>query len=126
MSGTVTVQAPATSPDATTPARHRRPPPPMAMSVTLRVNDARPRRGRRVRFFGSYDVAQRPDGAAPAARQRGRYRTIARTRLRDAGNARSTDSRRLRIFRDGVYRQRVTADGDHLTGTSHRRRVDVR
>jgi hypothetical protein len=55
----------------------------------------------------------------------GRYRTIARTKLRDAGNDRSTYSRRLRVFRDGTYRARVPADADHLAGTSRRRRVDV-
>lgn len=97
------------------------------MSVTLRVDDARSKRGQRVRFFGS--VRPPHDGLVVRLQRRGsggRYRTVARARLRDAGDASSTYSRRVRIFRDGVYRARVPADGDHLTGTSRRQRVDVR
>jgi plastocyanin len=121
MSGTVTVQA-AVTPPAPTPS-----PSPTAMSVTLRVDDPRPRRGQRVRFFGS--VRPPHDGRIVRLQKRvggGRYRAVGRARLRDAGDARSRYSRRLRIFRDGVYRARVPADADHLTGTSRRRRVDVR
>jgi plastocyanin len=124
MSGTVAVQAAATTPGETSPA-----PPsvaPQPMNVTLRVDDRRPSRGQRVRFLGS--VRPQHDGRVVQLQRRrrgGRYRTIARTRLRDAGDARSTYSRRLRVFRDGVYRARVAADGDHLTGISQPRRVDV-
>jgi hypothetical protein len=126
MSGTVTVQAAATPPEATTPVETPTAPAPTTMSVTLRVNDARPRRGQRVRFFGS--VRPPHDGRILRLQRRGTggsYRTVARTRLRDAGEARSTYSRRLRVFRDGVYRARVLGDGDHLAGSSRRRRIDV-
>lgn len=130
MSGTVTVQASATTPGEAAPP----PPPPLApppppataISVTFRVDDPRPRRGQRVRFFGS--VRPPHDGGIVRLQRRGsngRYRTVARARLRDAGDARSTYSRRLRVFRDGVYRARVPADADHLAGTSRRRRVNV-
>lgn len=122
MSGTVTVQASAPPPGETVPP----PPAATAMSVTLRVDDSRPRRGQRVRFFGSVRPAH--DGRTVRLQRRGsggRYRTVARVRLRDAGDARSTYSRRLRVYRDGIYRARVPADGDHLTGTSRRRRVVV-
>jgi hypothetical protein len=128
MSGTVSVQAAATTPSPTpAPVETPTAPPTTAMSVTLRVDDPRPRRGQRVRFFGS--VRPPHDGRIVKIQRRGgggRYRTVARTRLRDAGDARSSYSRRLRVWRDGVYRARVPADGDHLTGTSRRRRVDVR
>jgi plastocyanin len=134
MSGTVTVQASATTPGGPVPPPPPpaappppAPPPATAMRVTLRVDDARPKRGQRVRFFGS--VQPPHDGRVVRLQRRGsggRYRTVARARLRDAGDTRSTYSRRLRIFRDGIYRARVPADGDHLTGTSRRRRVDVR
>ena len=123
MSGTVTVQASGPPPGEAVP-----PPPPAAtaMSVTLRVDDSRPRSGQRVRFYGS--VRPPHDGRTVRLQRRrsdGRYRTIARATLRDAGEARSTYSRRLRVYRDGIYRARVPADGDHLTGTSRRKRVDV-
>src|SRR5215207_9992525 len=48
MSGTVTVQALPTTPGEPLPT-----PPATAMSVTLRVDDPRARRGQRVRFFRS-------------------------------------------------------------------------
>jgi hypothetical protein len=54
----------------------------------------------------------------------GSYRTVARTGLPEAGEARSTYSRRLRVFRDGVYFARVLGGG-HLAGTSRRRRIDL-
>jgi hypothetical protein len=132
MSGTVTVQAAVTPPAPTPPGDMPIAPPPSApsptaLSVTLRVDDPRPRRGQRVRFFGS--VRPPHDGRIVRLQKRvggGRYRTVGRARLRDAGDARSVYSRRLRVFRDGAYRARVPADADHLTGTSRRRRVDVR
>jgi hypothetical protein len=107
MSGTVTVQGPATTPGETTPGETL-PGVPPPMRVTLRVDHRRPSRGQRVRFFGS--VRPQHDGRIVQLQRRGgggRYRTIARTRLRDAGDARSTFRRRLRVFRDGVYRARV-------------------
>jgi hypothetical protein len=59
-------------------------------------------------------------------RATGTWKTVALTVLRDAGDARSTYSRRVRIRRDGTYRARVIAvDGDHLSGTSRRRHVNV-
>jgi hypothetical protein len=49
------------------------------------------------------------------------YRTVAARRLADAGAAHS--SYRFTVHRAGVYRARVPADADHLTGTSSSRRV---
>ena len=49
------------------------------------------------------------------------YRTVAAGRLADAGTAASRY--RFTVHRAGVYRTRVPADADHLTGTSSSRRV---
>jgi opacity protein-like surface antigen len=95
--------------------------------VTLRLGDATPRVGQRVRFFGS--AAPQHDGSVVRIQRRratGSWKTVGLTLLRDAGDERSRYSRRLRIRRDGTYRARVIAvDGDHLSGTSRRRSVEV-
>jgi hypothetical protein len=95
--------------------------------VTLRLGDATPRVGQRVRFFGS--AAPQHDGSVVRIQRRratGSWKTVGLTLLRDAGDERSRYSRRLRIRRDGTYRARVIAvDGDHLSGISRRRSVDV-
>ena len=95
--------------------------------VTLRLGDATPDVGQRVRFFGS--AAPQHDGSVVRIQRRratGSWKTVGLTLLRDAGDARSRYSRRLRIRRDGTYRARVIAvDGDHLSGTSRRRSIEV-
>jgi hypothetical protein len=95
--------------------------------VTLRLGDLTPHVGQRVRFSGS--AAPQHDGSVVRIQRRratGSWKTVALTALRDAGDARSRYSRRVRIRRDGTYRARVVAvDGDHLSGSSRRRRVDV-
>jgi hypothetical protein len=95
--------------------------------VTLRLGDKTPRVGQRVRFFGS--AAPQHDGSVVRLQRRratGSWKTVGLTLLRDAGDERSRYSRRLRIRRDGTYRARVIAvDGDHLSGTSRRRSVEV-
>ena len=50
---------------------------------------------------------------------------MVRTKLRDAGSAKSTYSRRVRIYRDGVYRVKVAGDGDHINGFSRLKTIDV-
>src|SRR5918996_5436827 len=92
--------------------------------VSIRVSDATPRRGQLVRFSGSATPAH--DGRLVRIQRRtatGTFRTVARTRLRDAGDLRSAYSRRLRIFRDGVYRVHVSGDADHATGRSRARSI---
>jgi hypothetical protein len=94
--------------------------------VGLRVSDSTPARGQLVRFSGG--VAPEHDGRIVYIQRRtstGSYVTVARTRLRDAGTERSVYSRRLRVFRDGVFRARVLGHDDHATGTSRRRGLDV-
>jgi hypothetical protein len=97
------------------------------MRVGLIVSDATPRRGQRVRFSGS--VSPEHDGRAALVQRRspsGRFATVARTALRDAGTARSRYSRRVRIRRDGVYRVKAPGDEDHVNGFSRERAIDVR
>jgi hypothetical protein len=95
--------------------------------VSLRLDDSTPRAGQRVRFSGS--AAPQHDGSVVRIQRRratGSWKTVALTLLRDAGDERSRYSRRVRIRSDGTYRARVIAvDGDHRSGTSRRRAVDV-
>jgi len=95
--------------------------------VRLRLGDSTPRIGQRVRFFGT--AAPQHDGSVVRIQRRrttGSWKTVGLTLLRDAGDARSRYSRRVRIRRDGTYRARViVTDGDHRSGTSRRRSVEV-
>ena len=96
------------------------------MLVGLRLSDTTPARGSLVTFSGSVFPAH--DGRNVAIQRRastGGFITVARTTLRDAGDAKSTYSRRVRAFRDGVYRVKVTGDADHINGFSRMRSVAV-
>jgi hypothetical protein len=96
--------------------------------VSIRVSDRTPAAGRRVRFRGR--ACPQHDGARVRIQRRtrtGRWRTVRRTRLRDIpGSTCSSYSRRFRIFRDGTYRAWVVSPhGDHASGRSRSRRIDV-
>jgi len=96
------------------------------MRVGLTLSDLTPARGSRVRFSGT--VAPAHDGRTVFIQKRspsGQFMTIARTTLRDAGEAKSTYSRRVRVSRDGVYRVKVAGDADHVNGLSRLRSVTV-
>ncbi|MFL5894940.1 MAG: hypothetical protein ACJ76Z_07485 [Thermoleophilaceae bacterium] len=96
------------------------------LRVGIRLSDSTPRRGQRVRFFGS--VTPKHNGRKVFIQRRrrdGRWRTVARTLTRNASGNRSTYSRRVRIRRTGAYRVRVRGDADHSTGTSRRRLIRV-
>lgn len=98
----------------------------LSTKVTLQVSDATPVSGGRVRFFGSVQPEQ--DGRLLQLQRRGRggsYRTLKKLRLRDAGASRSKFSGTLRVLGDAVFRARLPADGDHQTGTSRTRRLNV-
>lgn len=95
--------------------------------VGLRLSTSTPRAGARVRFSGS--VLPPHDGASVRIQRRtstGGFTTVARSVLRDAGTARSTYSRSLRVRRDGVYRVKLAGDSDHVNGFSRLRAIDVR
>jgi plastocyanin len=94
-------------------------------TVTLKVSDASPARGARVRFFGTVQP-ERDGRMLQLQRRRGRsYVTVTRIRLTDAGSTRSKFSKRLRIVGDAVFRARLPADSDHLTGVSRTKRLNV-
>ena len=93
--------------------------------VSLFLSDSTPRRGQLVRFSGRSCPTH--DGAVVSIQKRtstGSFRTVRRTRLRDASRC-SVYSRRLRIFRDGVFRTVIARDADHARGFSRRRSVDA-
>jgi plastocyanin len=133
MTGTVNVSAAPPPPPGTPPPGT--PPPPggtpgtpggqpapkkQATKITLRVSDATPRSGSRVRFYGR--VTPAADGRKVRIQKRARggsFKTVASATLRDAGSARSTFSKRLRVKADGVYRARF---GSAL---SAKRKLDV-
>jgi plastocyanin len=94
-------------------------------TVTLKVSDATPARGARVRFFGTVQP-ERDGRMLQLQRRRGRsYVTVTRIRLTDAGSTRSKFSKRLRIVGDAVFRARLPADSNHLTGVSRPKRLNV-
>jgi plastocyanin len=110
-----------------TPAPGTAPGAKLATTVSLRVSDATPIRGERVRLYGS--VRPERDGRLLQLQRRtrrGSYTTVARIRLKDAGSSRSKFSKRLRVLRDAVFRARLPADGGHKAGASQPRRVNVR
>jgi plastocyanin len=107
---------PGADPDPGTPGQ-----PKTELKLRLKLSDATPRRGGRVRFFGS--VRPAIDGRVLIQR-RGRkrsYRTVARVILKDRPST-STFSRRLRAA-PGVYRARIRASADHEAATSSTKRV---
>lgn len=97
------------------------------LRVRVHVSDRTPSKGERVRFSGT--AAPAHDGARVRVQRRtsaGRWRTVARTRLRDAGTEVSRYGRRVRVSRTGTYRVRVlSGDTDHRRGTSRKRRLVV-
>jgi hypothetical protein len=96
------------------------------LTVTLKLSDATPLAGKRVRLFGVVTPAR--DGRKLQIQKRARsgaYHTIATTRLTDAGTDRSQFSLRLRFSGDGVLRARVLGDAQRATGVSKAKKVDV-
>ena len=98
----------------------------LPLSVTLKVGDATPLAGKLVRVFGVVRPAR--DGRKVQIQKRlrkGGFKTIATTRLRDAGAAKSTYGLRLRLSADTVLRARVAGDDEAATGLSRGRKLDV-
>ena len=95
--------------------------------VTFRVNDRSISRGQRVRFFGTVKPAHNGMRARIQRRTKTKkWKTVARVRLRASKTAgQSRYSKRMRVYRTGVYRVRVPADSDHLRGTSRKRKITV-
>ncbi len=96
--------------------------------VKVGVSDSTPRRGSVVRFSGT--ACPQHDGNTVYIQRRtstGRFGTVARTLLRDAGDTCSKYVRHIRVYSDGVYRVKVSSagDGDHMTGVSRRVTLDA-
>jgi hypothetical protein len=94
--------------------------------VGLIVSDRTPRAGALVRFRGT--VRPPHDGRTVLIQRRsstGRFTTVARTTLRDAGTVFSSYSRRVRINRDGTYRVKMAGDADHVNGFSRLIAIDA-
>jgi hypothetical protein len=101
------------------------------VKVTLHVRPHRTAAGHRVRFFGKVLPAHNGKVAQIQRQTRtGRWRTVARTRLRAAapvnGVAASRFAKRVRVRHSGNYRVVVhPRDGDHQSGSSPTRTVLV-
>lgn len=94
--------------------------------VGLRVSDLTPSAGQRVRFRGT--VRPPHDGRLIAIQRKrpdGTFTTVARTRLRDAGDEFSRYGRRVRVRSTATYRTRVTGHDDHAAGFSRERTLTV-
>jgi plastocyanin len=146
MTGTITVSASGTPPPPPpppgTPPPGGQPPPPGGdptppdpipggpalplLKVTLKVSDATPLFGTRIRLSGEVRPAR--DGRTVKIQRRGRggaYRTIATARLRDAGAAKSRFSLRLKLNADAVLRARVAGDDQYAAGVSKTKSIDA-
>jgi hypothetical protein len=98
----------------------------VALRVSFRVSDSTPKRGTRVRLFGT--VAPAHDGKPVLIQKKTAtgYKTVTRTTLLDNGTATSKYSKRLRIRRNGTYRIIAESlDQDHDNGTSGSRTLRV-
>jgi len=98
----------------------------VAPLVGLKVGDATPRKGQRVRFKGT--VRPQHDGTRVAIQRKkadGTWTTVKTPLLRDAGSAYSRYSKRFRIRRSGTYRTVIAAHADHAEGVSRERTLTV-
>jgi len=98
----------------------------VAPLVGLKVGDATPRKGQRVRFKGT--VRPQHDGTRVAIQRKradGTWATVRTAALRDAGNTYSRYSKRIRIRRSGTFRTVIAAHADHAEGVSRERTLRV-
>lgn len=100
--------------------------------VGIDVSDMTPRKGQKVFFSGSVLPGHEGVIAKIQRRTAKGWRTVKTTPLIAAspladGTTRSTYTKGVRVRSDGTYRVRVTpGDGDHLRGTSPKRKIDVK
>jgi hypothetical protein len=96
------------------------------LSVSLKLSDATPRAGARVKLSGVVKPAR--DGRKVQIQKRlrnGKFKTIATVRLKAAPGNKSVYSLRLRLSADTVLRARVAGDDEAGTGLSKGRKLDV-
>jgi hypothetical protein len=92
------------------------------LRVSFRVSDSTPKKGARVRFFGTAAPAHPGKPVLIQKKTATGYKTVTRTTL----SSTSTYSKRLRIRSNGTYRVVVqSVDADHDNGTSRSRTLRV-
>jgi hypothetical protein len=96
------------------------------IKLVLRLSDRTPAKGQRVKFYGT--AAPDHDGRLVYIQRQtstGKWRTLARTALKDAGSDFSKFSRHMRVRSSATYRVRVFHDADHADGTSRTKHATV-
>ena len=95
--------------------------------VGLRVSTQHPRKGSKVRFYGT--VLPPKDGATASIQRRsptGRWVTVSRATLTDAGSVYSRYSKQITVRSDGTYRVKMPGDADRVNGFSRSLALDAR
>lgn len=94
--------------------------------VSFSVNDKTPKKGSLVRFYGKLTPAR--DGSKVSLQRRtttGYWKTVKRIKLTDAGDTRSSFSKRIRIYKSATYRVRMAPTTSLGAGTSATRTLKV-
>ncbi|MGK2878418.1 MAG: hypothetical protein ACSLFF_07575 [Solirubrobacterales bacterium] len=94
--------------------------------VSFSVSDKTPKKGALVRFYGSVTPAR--DGSNVSVQRRtstGGWATVKRIKLTDAGDIRSSYSKRIRVYKDATYRVRMSPTASLGAGTSATRTLRV-
>jgi hypothetical protein len=96
------------------------------IKVALRLSDKTPHKGENIRFYGT--ASPEHDGRTVYIQRRsftGRWHSVKKTVLKDAGTELSRFSKHYRVRRDGSFRARVFHDSDHADGTSGTKHANV-
>jgi plastocyanin len=97
-----------------------------ALSVTLKLSDAVPFAGERVRVFGTVKPAR--DGRRASVQKRlraGKFKTIGTAKLKHSSGGKSTFSLRVRVTGDVVLRVKVAGDSQRASGVSKTKKIRV-
>jgi plastocyanin len=97
-----------------------------ALSVTLKLSDAAPFAGERIRVFGTVKPAR--DGRRASVQKRlrsGKFKTIGTAKLKHSSGGKSTFSLRVRVTGDVVLRVKVAGDSQRASGVSKTKRIRV-
>lgn len=89
------------------------------------VSDSTPTTGARVTFAGAVLPARDGASALVQRRKAGRWKTVAKATLTDAGNEQSAYTKAITVRSDGTYRVKVAKDAEHVAGVSSRQKIDV-
>jgi hypothetical protein len=98
----------------------------VAIKVVLRLSDSTPHKRENIRFSGT--ASPEHDGRMVYIQRKshtGRWHSVKKTTLKDAGTELSRFSKHYRIRRDGTFRARVFHDSDHADGTSREKHANV-